>query len=57
MDSSKAKRRGSSPVWWQDAAHGTEEKEEADFRRNVRNPVKKLQSVCLTTPNYYSTLG
>jgi hypothetical protein len=43
MDSSKAKRREGSPQpERQDAAHGTVEKEEADFRRNGRNMVKKV---------------
>jgi hypothetical protein len=45
MDSSKAKRREGSPRRRRrDAAHGTEENKDADFRRNARNPVKKLYS-------------
>ncbi|MFC0133961.1 hypothetical protein [Massilia eurypsychrophila] len=45
MDSSKAKRRERNPRRKrQDAGHGTEEKEEADFRRNVRNPVERFSS-------------
>jgi hypothetical protein len=45
MDSSKAKRRERNPrLNRRDAAHGTEEKEEADFRRNVRSPVERFSS-------------
>jgi hypothetical protein len=43
MGSSKAKRREGSPHRRRrDAAHGTEEKKKADFRRNACNPVKKF---------------
>jgi len=42
MDSSKAKRREDSPRCWLDVFHGTDKKQEADFRRNAVDPVKKL---------------
>jgi hypothetical protein len=43
MDSSKAKRRERTPRRGRaDAAHGTEENKEADFRRNVRMTVKRF---------------
>jgi hypothetical protein len=43
MDNSKAKRREGSPRrQGRDAAHGTGENKEADFRRNAGNPGKKL---------------
>jgi len=42
MDSSKAKRREGCPPGRQNVAHGTDKKQEADFRRKGGDPVKKL---------------
>jgi len=45
MDSSKAKRREDRHPMGQNVDHGTDtKKQEADFRRNGGNPVKKLRS-------------